>query len=166
MAIERITTPVGTLILISYKEKLVYCNWDHPQCEPKLKKAKLNIYPFSLSGGKDSQIISKVKEELNDYFAGRRTLFSICPDITACTPFQRKVLRELLNIPYGETRTYKEIAASIGNEKAVRAVAQACGANPIALIIPCHRVVGSNGNQGGYTGGIEKKSRLLELEKR
>lgn len=81
------------------------------------------------------------------------------------TPFQEKVWQELLKIPYGKTKTYKEIASAIGHPNAYRAVGQACKKNPLPIIIPCHRVIGSNGNLGGYSRGKKMKMRLLEMEK-
>lgn len=81
------------------------------------------------------------------------------------TEFQKKVWKELLNIPYGETRSYKDIAIAIGNGKACRAVGNANNKNPIAIIVPCHRVVGSNGSMTGYAGGLDIKEKLLKIEK-
>lgn len=101
-------------------------------------------------------------KELCEYFSGKRTSFSIPIAITG-TPFQRKVIRAMQAIPFGETRTYAEIARAIGKPTAVRAVGSACGANPIPIVIPCHRVVGSH-DIGGYSGGIRKKLWLIKHE--
>ena len=105
----------------------------------------------------------KAKAQLTEYFAGERKLFDVdlAPDTT---PFQSAVLDALLEIPYGETRSYREIAEQIGNPKAVRAVGGANGANPIPIIIPCHRVIGSNGTLTGFGGGLDSKRFLLDLE--
>jgi methylated-DNA-[protein]-cysteine S-methyltransferase len=105
----------------------------------------------------------KVKTQLTEYFAGERKCFDIdlAPD---ATPFQSAVLDALVKIPYGETRSYREIAEQIGNPKAVRAVGGANGANPIPIIIPCHRVIGSNGTLTGFGGGLDSKRFLLDLE--
>lgn len=102
--------------------------------------------------------------QLADYFSGKRTAFelSLAPKGTS---FQTAVWNALLDIPYGQTRSYKDIAAFIGNPKAVRAVGMACNKNPIWIIIPCHRVVGANRKLTGYAGGLDMKQRLLELEK-
>lgn len=102
--------------------------------------------------------------EILKYFEGKLKKF-ILPISFKGTEFQVKVWKELLNIPYGETRTYKEIAEKVGCPKGPRAVGNALNKNPIAIIVPCHRVVGSNGNLVGFAGGIELKSRLLELER-
>jgi methylated-DNA-[protein]-cysteine S-methyltransferase len=105
----------------------------------------------------------KVVSQLAEYFAGNRTEFEI--DVyPAGTEFRRKVWMALLEIPYGETWTYGQLAKHVGSPKASRAAGAACGANPISIVIPCHRVVGSNGSLTGFGGGIETKKRLLELE--
>lgn len=101
--------------------------------------------------------------QLDEYFKGKRRQFTVELDIRG-TEFQNKVWRQLLNIPYGATKTYREIAAAAGNPKAVRAVGNANHCNKIALLIPCHRVIGSNGNLTGYAGGLWRKEWLLKHE--
>ena len=101
--------------------------------------------------------------QLGEYFAGRRRRFDLRLDLRG-TAFQKRCWRELLKIPYGETRSYADIARAIGNPGAVRAVGLANGQNPIAIIVPCHRVIGSDGSLTGYGGGLETKRKLLELE--
>lgn len=101
--------------------------------------------------------------QLEEYVRGERREFSI-PYQVSGTDFQKKVWEALSKIPYGETRTYKEIAIQIGNEKSSRAVGQANHENPLAIVIPCHRVIGSNGRLTGYAGGLSMKERLLEIE--
>ncbi|MFR9649258.1 MAG: methylated-DNA--[protein]-cysteine S-methyltransferase [Rikenellaceae bacterium] len=105
-----------------------------------------------------------IYHQIEEYLAGHRRLFDVEVDISLCTPFQQRVLTELCNIPYGETRSYRDIATAIGNPKASRAVGMANNRNPIAIIIPCHRVIGSNGALVGYAGGVELKRHLLSLE--
>ena len=107
----------------------------------------------------------RVAREVAEYFDGQRTVFSM-PIETAGTDFQSGVWDALQTIPYGETWSYADLAARIGNEKAVRAVASANGANGLAIIIPCHRVIGSDGGLGGYAGGLDRKAKLLALERR
>lgn len=106
-----------------------------------------------------------METELNAYFAGARQAFSV-PLVYPGTPFQRRVWEELLTIPYGETRSYQEMAAAVGAPKAVRALGRANGMNRIAIVIPCHRVVNKNGALGGYGGGLRRKEFLLGLERR
>lgn len=109
-------------------------------------------------------ILAGVRRELDEYFAGRRKTFTT-PVVFGGTPFQHQVWTELRRIPYGETISYKELANRIDNPQAVRAVGLANGANPIAIIVPCHRVIGANGSLTGFGGGIPTKRALLELER-
>lgn len=113
---------------------------------------------------KETPLIKKTYSQLKEYFAGNRKIFDI-PISANGTEFQIKVWEELQKIPYGKIRTYKEIAENIGNKNASRAVGMANNKNPIAIIIPCHRVIGSNGDLTGYAGGIKLKQYLLNLEK-
>ena len=108
-------------------------------------------------------VLKEAATQLDEYFAGERTAFEVPMELDG-TPFQREVWRELLRIPYGETRSYREVARAIGEPLASRAVGGANGANPVALIVPCHRVVASHG-LGGYAGGLALKRRLLALER-
>lgn len=103
--------------------------------------------------------------QLDEYFAGSRMTFDI-PLHLCGTEFQKRVWLSLPDIPYGETRSYKDIAVGIGQPNAVRAVAQAIGANAISILVPCHRVIGCNHTLTGYAGGLDAKKRLLELERR
>lgn len=109
-------------------------------------------------------VLNGVRSELDQYFAGRLKRFAT-PVVFDGTPFQNQVWRELCRIPYGETISYLELANRIKNPKAVRAVGLANGANPIAIIVPCHRVIGANGSLTGFGGGLPAKRALLELEK-
>ncbi len=112
-----------------------------------------------------SELSKKIKQQMDEYFNGSRKVFDL-PLRFEGTEFQRKVWRALQEIPYGETRTYKEIAERIGNPKACRAVGMANNKNRIPIIIPCHRVIGVNGALVGYAGGLEIKEALLTHEKR
>lgn len=123
--------------------------------------------PFPENGyeKKETPILKKAGKQLKEYFEGKRREFDL-PLAPAGTEYMRRVWKALLEIPYGETRSYKEIAAASGNIRACRAVGLANNRNPIAIIIPCHRVIGSDGSLVGYGGGLDKKSYLLELEKK
>jgi len=103
-------------------------------------------------------------EQMEEYFAGTRKQFELKLDIRSGTDFQRNVWQYLLGIPYGKTTTYSRIAEDLGDAKAVRAVGRAIGANPIGIIIPCHRVIGVDGSLTGYAWGVSRKKKLLELE--
>lgn len=111
----------------------------------------------------ETETIKECFNQLKEYFEGNRKRFDL-PINPKGTQFQKNVWNELLRIPYGETRSYKDIAISIGNEKACRAVGMANNKNPIPIIIPCHRVVGSNGKLVGYSGGLNIKEKLLNIE--
>jgi methylated-DNA-[protein]-cysteine S-methyltransferase len=115
---------------------------------------------FSLA---ETPLIKKTAAQIDEYLSGRRKIFSL-PLALHGTEFQMAVWRELQNIPFGETRSYKDIAAAIGKPKAVRAVGMANNRNPIVLVVPCHRVIGHDGSLTGYGGGLPLKRRLLELE--
>lgn len=142
-------SPVGTLQL-EYEDDVV--------TSLKLAKSPVKAAP-------PSALAELVFEQLDEYFAGARTVFDF-PFRLQGTPFQEKVWQALRQIPYGETRSYKDIAEAIGHPKAFRAVGMANNANPIFIAIPCHRVIGANGSLVGYGGGLEMKKALLELEKK
>jgi len=125
----------------------------------------LRIAPRLLSENNICPLAQTVTDQLQDYFSGNRRAFDL-PLAPKGTPFQQLVWQELCQIPYGQTRTYGEIAAAIGKPRAARAVGMACNRNPIWLLIPCHRVVGRNGALTGYAGGLDMKSKLLELEQK
>ncbi|WP_139891536.1 methylated-DNA--[protein]-cysteine S-methyltransferase [Bacillus sp. D386] len=112
---------------------------------------------------KETQLIKETVMQLEEYFKGERQQFSVKLNPHG-TPFQQSVWKELLQIPYGETRSYKQVAERIGNPSASRAVGMANNKNPIFIIVPCHRVIGSSGKLVGYGGGIDIKERLLKLE--
>lgn len=113
-----------------------------------------------------NSITDECKKQLQEYFDGKRTQFNLPLKYTIGTPFQQRVWDVLREIPYGETRSYKDVAISVGNELAVRAIGGANHNNPISIVIPCHRVIGKNNKLVGYGGGLENKERLLNLEKR
>ena len=114
---------------------------------------------------KETALIREAAAQLEDYLAGKRKIFEV-PLAMEGTPFQQAVWKALTTIPYGETRSYKEIAQSIGRPKACRAVGMANNKNPIAIFVPCHRVIGTNGKLVGYAGGLDMKERLLSMEKK
>ncbi|RKR75991.1 methylated-DNA--[protein]-cysteine S-methyltransferase [Frondihabitans australicus] len=116
-----------------------------------------------LAGDDADEVFGEVTRQLGEYFAGERTTFDL-PTAPAGTPFQLAVWEQLRAIPYGETRTYGELAVALGNPKAVRAVGLANGRNPLSIIVPCHRVIGASGAMTGFGGGIERKEWLLGHE--
>ena len=157
-------TRLGPMLAVADEEKLYMLEFvDRRGLERELERLRQKARAAVLPG--QTQIIERVEEELAAYFAGTLHTFSTP---TAClgTPFQRSVWNVLKTIPPGETRSYKEVAESLGKPTAYRAVARANGANQLALVIPCHRVVNSDGQLGGYGGGVARKQWLLEHERR
>lgn len=156
------SSPLGDMELASYKDKLCLCNWHN-------KKNKISICR-RLAKHLDSKLIvssSPVIEEtikqLDTYFAGELIQFQLPLQLTG-TDFQKQVWQTLQIVPYGQTLSYLELAHRIGNDKAVRAVANANAANALSIIIPCHRIIGTNGRLTGYAGGLAAKQALLNLE--
>ena len=120
---------------------------------------------YNSSESMPSALSESAIEQLNEYFTGKRKEFEL-PLAPRGTPFQQKVWAQLQKIPYGQTRSYKDIAQAVGSPKAFRAVGMANNKNPIAIVIPCHRVIGADGSLVGYGGGLGMKQSLLDLEKR
>ena len=148
-------SPVGELKLIARDEGLAAILWEND--DPK--RVRLN----PVAEDKNHPLLLEAEQQLKDYFAGRLKKFSLKLHF-AGTEFQKKVWKALLTIPFGETRSYGQIAKQIGSPKAVRAVGAANGKNPISIVAPCHRVIGSNGKLTGFAGGLEAKACLLKLE--
>jgi len=113
---------------------------------------------------RDDEILEKTRTQLDEYFQGHRREFDM-PVLMVGTDFQKSVWNELMKVPYGATSTYLQLAKDVGNERAVRAVGNANAANHISIIVPCHRIIGSDGGLVGYGGGLSVKRRLLELER-
>jgi methylated-DNA-[protein]-cysteine S-methyltransferase len=149
-----IDSPIGPLALAGRGQVLTNLRMVDQTYEPD----RTNWVP-------DDRAFPDAVEQLEAYFAGERTDFDLELSLTG-TEFQRRVWQALLTIPYGETRSYGEIAEQIGASGAARAVGLANGRNPIAIIVPCHRVIGASGSLTGYGGGLERKQSLLELERR
>ena len=161
-----IDSPIGALrIAVDQDGALTRINFES---RPLLPAMRGPLFAPKHHPGKRQQATNKgvqrVIDELDEYFAGKRTSFSVATRPHG-TPFQLRVWRALEAIPYGETISYAELAERIGNPQAVRAVGSANGANPIPVIIPCHRVIGSSGKLVGYGGGLDRKETLLALER-
>ena len=161
--LKRIETPLGTMIICAAKEGICLLEFtNRKMLETELKDLAKRLNAVIVQG--HNPHIEKAEKQLAEYFEGKRKEFDM-PLFTPGTEFQNKVWKQLQTIPYGKTRSYKEQAIAVGNADAVRAVATANGMNRIAIIIPCHRVIGSDGNLTGYAGGLWRKKYLLELEK-
>lgn len=155
-------SPAGPLLIAVHNASVVYCNWLSANCTPKLSRILKTAGKSSSPGDRD--LIIEARKQINEYFSGRRIKFNLPLQLNG-TPFQVKIWQALEQIPFADTISYKQLAENCGLPSASRAVARACGANPLAIILPCHRVVASNGQHGGYTGGLEKKIYLLNHEK-
>ena len=158
---EWINTILGPMIAISDQEELYLLEFTNKRGLAK-EIEKLRKKTAIIPG--NTKPISMIKQELELYFAGKLKVFKTPLHIMG-SPFQNKAWNALMKIPYGHTRSYLEQAKITGNEKAFRAVANANGANQLAVVIPCHRIINNNGDLGGYGGGIEKKQWLLHHEK-
>lgn len=150
-----VDSPVGTLTLVANESKLAAILWEDDQPT----RVRLGV----MTADEDNVVLLETERQLKEYFAGTRTRFDVPLEFTG-TDFQKQVWQALLTIPFGETRSYRDIAAQIGNIKAVRAVGAANGRNPISIIAPCHRVIGASGDLTGFAGGLKAKEMLLLLE--
>ncbi|WP_327754153.1 methylated-DNA--[protein]-cysteine S-methyltransferase [Sphingobium sp. SJ10-10] len=156
-AYRMMASPVGELTLVASEKGLAAVLWEnddpkHVRLEPRVERG-------------DHPLLDKAGQQLGEYFAGQREAFDLPLDFKG-TDFQKRVWAALLTIPFGETRSYADIASQIGKPSAYRAVGAANGRNPISIIAPCHRVVGANGALTGFAGGLKAKQYLLELEGR
>ena len=156
LAFMEMPSPVGILKLVATKNALVAVLWENEN--PK------RVRLAELIEQVDHPILLATQKQLSEYFAGTLQRFDLPLDFEG-TEFQKRVWQALLDIPFGETRSYRDIAEQVGNIKAVRAVGAANGKNPISIIAPCHRVVGMNGKLVGFAGGLDNKKILLGLEK-
>lgn len=160
--IKRYESPCGMLILGSAGDKLCMCDWAVETHHARVARRLRKILHAEFAEG-SSPVIDMAVKQLDEFFAGKRRSFDV-PLMFAGTDFQKKVWNELLRIPYGQTVSYGELARRIGMPAAVRAVANANGANLISVFAPCHRVIGSDNSLTGYGGGLEAKRMLLKLE--
>jgi methylated-DNA-[protein]-cysteine S-methyltransferase len=153
MTYDYLDTPLGRMLLVANDAGLCGIHF-----------VGQKYYPAGREGWrKDESALRRAKEELSEYFAGERAVFTV-PLAAEGTPFQRAIWREIAKVPYGETITYAELARRAGFPGCARAAGAATGRNPIGVIVPCHRIVGTNGSLTGYAGGLAKKKALLTLE--
>jgi len=156
-------TPIGPMVGIASTDKLLLLEFkSRKELDEELLELKKKYEVESIDNS--NQLLDSLESELMEYFNGKRQKFNTPIELDG-TEFQIKVWSELLLVPYGETRTYLDQARSLGDEKAIRAMASANGKNRLAIIVPCHRIIGSDGSLTGYAGGIEKKRFLLNLER-
>jgi methylated-DNA-[protein]-cysteine S-methyltransferase len=161
LAYTTVASPIGELLLVAGRSGLTQMHYLDEPLEPLLQKLASRRSPRIVES---PSALDPWRRELDEYFSGSRQRFDAPLDWEAMAPFQRAVLRATAAIPYGKTSTYTGVATAAGNPRAQRAAGNALGANPLAIIVPCHRVLRSGGGFGGYTGGLQRKHFLLELE--
>lgn len=160
VAYDLADSPVGPLLLAATERGLCRVSFDP---EPELEVEAL-ARAFGARVLYSPRPLTQTRRELDEYFEGRRHSFDLSVDLSAVPPFQRTVLEELVRVPYGRLETYGGLAKRVGRPRAARAVGGALNRNPVPIVVPCHRVVGSTGQLVGYGGGLERKERLLALE--
>jgi len=161
VAYRTVDTPVGPLLLAATTEGLVRVAYECEDFDRVLEALANRVSPRVLRAPKR---LDRAARQLEEYFAGRRTGFELPLDYALSSGFRQLVQRHLPQIAYGHTETYKDVAAIVGNPKAVRAVGSACATNPLPVVVPCHRVLRTDGTLGGYIGGLAAKTTLLTLE--
>ena len=162
LVFKEVKTPIGVMVFGSSEKGLCVLDFKYRKSFPRILKRINEYYGDSVTYG-TTQFIELAENELENYLHGDLKIFTVHLDIRG-SPFQLKVWNALLQIKYGKTASYLDIAKEIGEPSAVRAVANANGQNSIAVIIPCHRIIGSDGSLTGYGGGIKIKQKLLDLE--
>lgn len=161
VAYANVESPFGSLLLAATPRGLVRVSLPGYDPDEALEELAGRVSPRVLEA---PARLDDARRQLDLYFEGRLTRFDLPLDWRLSKDFRRRALRAVASIPYGQTRTYMQVAASAGNERAVRAAGTACGSNPIPIVVPCHRVLRTGGALGGYGGGLPMKRALLELE--
>lgn len=166
MSIEKVSyttmdSPIGELFIAATELGLVRIAFENGNWEAVATQLGRRIGPLK----DDPTTLQPIIAELEEYFAGKRKEFTIGVDLRLANGFRRNVLEYLRSIPYGETKSYAEVAQAAGSPRAMRAVGSACANNPIPLVVPCHRIVRSDGTMGGYGGGLSIKESLLDMER-
>lgn len=162
VAYTTVDSPVGSLLLAATPRGLLRVAFENQDHDAVLAGLAAKVSPRIL---RSAARLSTAARQIDEYFAGQRTAFGLPLDFALASGFRETVQRALPNIAFGETRSYRQIAEAVGSPRAVRAVGTACATNPLPVVVPCHRVLRSDGSLGGYAGGSEAKTTLLELEK-
>lgn len=152
-------SPVGELLIGSFQDKICLCDWRYRKMRNQIDQRIASFLNTEFEQGK-SEVIEQTIQQMDAYFHNERKQFDL-PLLFAGTTFQKTVWNELMKIPFGKTNSYAELTSKLGDPKAIRAVASANGANAIAIIIPCHRIIGTSGELVGYAGGLRAKKFLL-----
>ena len=163
VAVERHDSPLGALLLAATGEGLVRIALPVEDADAVMEDLARRVSPRVLRAPRAA--VTDARRQLDEYFAGRRRSFDLPLDWRLSSGFRREALRAIAAIPYGATASYREVAARAGSPNAVRSAGTACATNPLPIVVPCHRVLRTGGGLGGYLGGVEMKSRLLDLER-
>jgi methylated-DNA-[protein]-cysteine S-methyltransferase len=161
VAYAPVDSPVGELVVAVTPRGLVRLAYEDGRGDAVLSELAARVSPRVIEA---PARLDDVRRQLDEYFEGRRQSFDLGIDWTLARGFTRRVLQSTAKVPFGELATYREVASGAGNAAAVRAAGNALGANPMPIVVPCHRVVRTGGAMGGYTGGVERKEYLLSLE--
>lgn len=161
VAYSVVDSPFGDLLVAVTKQGLVRVEYPNHDFDEALEELAAKVSPRVLESPRSTE---RVRRQLEEYFAGDRRSFTVGVDLSLVHGFTRKVLEETARIPFGAVSTYRDVATGAGSPRAVRAAGNALGSNPIPIVVPCHRVVRTGGGLGGYTGGLDRKVKLLELE--
>lgn len=162
VTISYVKTPYGELLLGVHQGRLCLCDWRYRRMRKQVD-ARVQKYAQAPYQEGSHDVIAQAKQELEEYWQKKRTRFEV-PLTLLGSEFQVDVWQALLQLPYGHTQSYQQLAEDLGNPAAVRAVARANGANALSIFVPCHRIVGSDGALTGYAGGLRVKAKLLALE--
>lgn len=161
VAYSFVDSPFGDLLVAVTKQGLVRVEYPNHDFDETLEELAAKVSPRVLESRASTD---RVRREMEEYFSGNRRSFTVRVDLSLVHGFTRKVLEQTARIPFGAVSTYREMAMRAGSPRAVRAAGNALGSNPIPIVVPCHRVVRTGGGLGGYTGGLDRKVKLLQLE--
>ncbi|MFQ5580732.1 MAG: methylated-DNA--[protein]-cysteine S-methyltransferase [Nitrospiria bacterium] len=161
LSYDRLDTPLGPLWMVMSRKGLSYLAWDHSESDFFARMRDST----GAAPARNAQRLRHWHSLLHRYFSSERIIFDRAISFMRGTPFQKKVWQKLAEIPYGEVRSYQWIADQLSLGRAARAVGNACGKNPLPIVLPCHRVIHQDGSLGGYTGGLAIKKKLLAIEK-
>jgi methylated-DNA-[protein]-cysteine S-methyltransferase len=162
IAYTTIDSPVGPLLLAATERGLLRVAYEREDHDRVLQALASRVSPRILRAPRR---LDAAAQEIAEYFAGLRTAFDLSLDFSLSGGFRQRVQQHLIRIPYGSTESYRQVAQTVGNPRAVRAVGSACATNPLPVVVPCHRVLRTDGTLGGYVGGVDAKSVLLNMER-
>jgi methylated-DNA-[protein]-cysteine S-methyltransferase len=161
VAVAPTDTPIGALLLAATERGVVRVAFEGEDFDRVMEQLAARVSPRLLEAPRR---LDPVRRQIDEYFEGRRTAFDVAVDMQLAHGFRRQALAVVAGIPYGSTKSYREVAQGAGSPSAVRAAGSACATNPVPIVVPCHRVLRTGGGLGGYGGGLDRKEQLLRLE--